>query len=124
MNLQERIDAFAGLQTHIRLLEEQDKNLICENARRENSWFSPESVLLSLENISTWLDKASLTSWAQGYTYAQNTRTVGLVAAGNIPLVGFHDLLCVLMAGHKASVKLSHQDSYLMRHMASLLVEV
>ena len=66
---------------------------------------------LSVKNIATaFLQKEALTKWTANYklhnmTITINPKTVGIVMAGNIPLVGFHDLLCVFITGHKAIIK-------------------
>ena len=50
-------------------------------------------------------------------------KNVGLVMAGNIPLVGFHDFLCVLVSGHRQTIKLSSKDDVLLKHLVSKLQE-
>lgn len=93
-----------------------------------NPWFTPENVLLALEGIATMLEPEVLEQWlgAYGPELANHDRrlNVGLVMAGNIPLVGFHDLLCVLVAGHKAMVKYSSKDERLLRELVGILLAI
>ena len=72
-----------------------------------------------------YLDAKKLTKWLAAYPVAEgkDPKIVGLVMAGNIPLVGFHDWLCVLMSGHIAQVKLSEKDPYVLPHLVKKLEE-
>ncbi len=95
-----------------------------EAAVRANPWFTTGGVQTALHSISSnFLEEATLRAWAEVYPFATTAKTVGIVAAGNIPLVGFHDLLCVLISGHRAQLKPSAKDTVLMRHVADKLVE-
>jgi len=98
-----------------------------EKASLENTWFTPQFVDLSVNNIArSFLCKSNLDSWSIQYKLPQenkNPRIVGIVMAGNIPLVGFHDLLCVFISGHKALIKPSSKDEKLVKHLAKKLIE-
>ena len=63
-----------------------------------------------------------LKEWISAYPYQEKEKRVGVVMAGNIPAAGFHDMLCVLLSGHKLVAKLSSQDKVLIKYIASLLV--
>jgi len=93
-----------------------------------NPWFTKDSVLKSLKGISRMLKQEVLTQWLTPYHLipppARKTRTVGLVMAGNIPLVGFHDLMCVLASGQRAQVKASSKDERLIKKLAELLSDI
>ena len=81
---------------------------------------------MSLQNISTQLlNRNKLESWINHYHLDDNIKSkkVGVVMAGNIPLVGFHDFLCVFISGHKQNIKLSEKDSVLMSHIIEKLIE-
>jgi hypothetical protein len=91
--------------------------LVLRQAIFANQWFTPESIIKSLhgiqhmlqpEKIENWLNKYSSLNWNQD-------KRIGIIMAGNIPMVGFHDLLCVLVSGNIAVVKLSQQDTILMK---------
>ncbi|UBM59276.1 acyl-CoA reductase [Marinilongibacter aquaticus] len=93
-------------------------------AKNENGWFTEDNVLLSLHNIaSNYLDKTALEQFSINLKEVE-PKKIGIVAAGNIPLVGFHDLICVLLTGHKALLKLSSSDSILMRMVIRKLIEM
>ena len=94
-----------------------------ERASRENGWFTPEFINLALQQIAhSFLRRDLLESWAASYGLpgtAPTPRNIGIVMAGNIPLVGFHDLLCVFISGHRAVVKASSKDRVLMEHLVA-----
>lgn len=96
-------------------------------AYRENQWFIPEFIELSVQNIvSGFLDQSSLEQWAAAYgvpSERPEPKTVGIVMAGNIPLVGFHDLLCVFISGHNAVIKASSKDDILIKHLVKKMYE-
>jgi hypothetical protein len=89
-----------------------------------NAWFTPEHIDLAAANIvSRYLQKNALEKWAAQYPQPLQQKTVGIVMAGNIPLVGFHDLLCGFISGHKLLLKLSSKDEVLMKHLIAKLEE-
>ena len=98
-----------------------------EQASRKNPWFIPEFITMSADNISKeFLQKNKLQEWVKKYNVPdENTRpvTVGIVMAGNIPMVGFHDLLCIFITGHISKIKLSGKDDVLIKHLVSLMQE-
>ncbi|HZH54850.1 MAG TPA: acyl-CoA reductase, partial [Sphingobacteriaceae bacterium] len=98
---------------------------LIEIAGRRNPWFTPENVSRSLRAWSRLLQADSLSKWLAPYPFDEDfDRHVGLVFAGNIPLVGFHDLLAVLLAGYKAKIKLSSQDQVLNQFLLEKLIEI
>ena len=98
-----------------------------ERAYIANGWFIPPFIDNALENISRYfLSAAPLEEWLQGYSPAachHTPKTVGVVSAGNIPLVGFHDWLCGFTSGHKIKMKLSGKDEILMKHILEKMTE-
>jgi hypothetical protein len=118
MTVQDRIEVFNQLGDRLRSLDQDQLEEICYRAGNGNSWFTAESVSAALAAWGNVLDEAQLLKWTEPYTLSPKTSIkVGLVMAGNIPLVGFHDLLSVLISGHIAHVKFSSQDSFLMQFM-------
>lgn len=93
-------------------------------AVHHNGWFTKENILFSFEEWSKALTEEPLNQWLSAYTFSDspNPKTVGIVMAGNIPLVGFHDFLSVLLAGHKVLVKLSSNDPLLLPVLADFLI--
>jgi hypothetical protein len=123
MTLQQRINAITALGNHLNELSEDTLLSLEESARGENPWFTEEYVRLSLKGISIYTNHDNLLRWTKGYNLTPpQPKTVALVMAGNIPLVGFHDLLAVLISGHHAQVKLSSKDSKLVRYILKHLV--
>jgi hypothetical protein len=91
-----------------------------------NAWFTPENVLLAVTSIGKMLNESQLTEWLDKYPIGQNDgdKKIGLILAGNIPMVGFHDVLCVLAAGHHALIKASSQDARLIKHVLKMLSDI
>jgi hypothetical protein len=99
-------------------------------ASQENSWFLPDFIDRSAKNIATaFLQEYALTKFTEYYNLQniegppgnQKPKKVGIVMAGNIPLVGFHDLLCVFITRHKAMIKTSSKDDVLIKHLVDVL---
>ncbi len=92
-----------------------------------NPWFTKENTRLALNAIcSDFLNKEKLDNWIAKYSIPETTipKRVGLVMAGNIPMVGFQDLLCVFVAGHHSISKLSEKDKYLLPYCIQLMTEI
>lgn len=102
-----------------------DFNDILVKAGQQNSWFTKENVLFALEQWSFLLTEEQLINWLSKYTFtnSKEVKTVGLVMAGNIPLVGFHDFLCVLLSGNKVLAKLSSNDTVLLPFLSEYLIQ-
>lgn len=96
-------------------------------ATAENNWFIPEFIELSISNIVTnFLSEEHLTDYIQRYNLAAEEPTpkkVGVVMAGNIPLVGFHDVLCIFISGNYAIIKPSTKDEAMIRHLVNKIIE-
>ncbi|MEO6037082.1 MAG: acyl-CoA reductase, partial [Saprospiraceae bacterium] len=118
MTLQARLDLLAELGHYLRSEGDEDLTTAIQQSYLENKWFTPENTRLALQAISNaFLDRKKLADWAARYPIGNQlhpTKTVGLIMAGNIPLVGFQDWLCVFVAGHRAKVKLSDKDKNLL----------
>jgi hypothetical protein len=115
MKLQERIEALSYLGNY--LLQNPDERLwaVMRRSQADNAWFTPESIQGALNAIrDSFLDKSKLLDWVSRYSIDNQLdtpyKTVGLVLAGNIPLVGFQDIVCVFIAGFRAKIKLSEKD--------------
>jgi hypothetical protein len=102
-----------------------DLNSVLEHAYIKNNWFTQSNVSFCLSNWSKCLNESDLTEWLSDVTEENpSPKTVGIVFAGNIPMVGFHDLLSVLCTGHKARVKLSQNDEVLMKFVIDKIAEI
>lgn len=94
-------------------------------SQSHNGWFTSEQVYFSIQSWAEALTEKNLTQWLANYTFEEKKpKTVGLILAGNIPLVGFHDFICVLLSGHKALVKLSSNDQKLLPFLADYLISI
>lgn len=94
-------------------------------SQSHNGWFTPEQVYFSIQSWAEALTEANLNKWLSKYSFTNtNSRTVGLILAGNIPLVGFHDFISVIISGHKALVKLSSNDQKLLPFLANYLIAI
>ena len=119
------IEAFSRLGEQLTNPDEQLLTII-NNERQYNAWFTPESVLKAVTAIGKMLNSNDLSKWLDLYDIDKNTtiKRVGLVLAGNIPMVGFHDVLCVLVTGNYALIKSSSQDARLTRHVLEMLIAI
>lgn len=116
MNLEQRIQTFHQLGQVLRTLPTEKIEQWCLLARSENAWFTPQNVQLAIRGVSSFLDKDVLTPWTSNYNFREErTKTIGTILAGNIPLVGFHDFLCVLISGHNLLMKVSSKDAQLFK---------
>jgi hypothetical protein len=123
MKLQKRIDLLVQLGNYIKQNGE-DWQAIKHTASIQNGWFTPEFIDLAANNIvEQFLQEDKLQAWAAHYHLTDNIsqKNVGIVMAGNIPLVGFHDFLCVFICGHRQTIKLSGRDNVLLKHLVQQL---
>lgn len=125
MTIEQGIEAFGLLGANLRDPDNKEILAIIEEAGRHNPWFTTDNVTRSVEALANLLQPDKLRSWLAPYHFSGSVeKTVGLVFAGNLPLVGFHDLLAVLCAGFKAQVKLSSNDQVLNRFLIHQLTEI
>lgn len=92
--------------------------------RGHNGWFTEAAVRQSLASWGELLTEDKLSSWLNNYEWKASEKRIGVVMAGNIPMVGFHDLLSVLLLGYSAEVKLSSDDAMLIPKIFGLLVKI
>ena len=115
-NLRQRIDHLSTVGTWLTLREAPELNATIHRASIRNPWFTLESIDQSIKAIcSQYLQKDKLQEFVSGYQVKPplEPKRVALILAGNVPLVGFHDLLCVYLSGHQGLVKLSDKDDVL-----------
>jgi hypothetical protein len=109
---------------HNNLFFEDFKNLI-QLSQSHNGWFTPEQVYFSLQSWAKALTEDNLNQWLSAYDIGEKQpKSVAMILAGNIPLVGFHDFLSVLMSGNKALVKTSSNDQHLLPFLSKYLIAV
>jgi hypothetical protein len=139
LNLNERIVAFTKLgsvlnellsQKYTLPLAEAYKNRFQEDlirAKHHNGWFDERECKRALHGIASWLSEEALIGWIDQYPELQRkkeAKTIALIMAGNIPLVGFHDILCVLISGNKVVGKISTKDAILPVFIQTLLFDI
>jgi len=138
MDLQQRINAFVKLGVFLNQFQQDgiiknDKveanDLFFDGfkhqlklAQEHNGWFTKQNITFTLENWSNALTDTNINQWLTKYNFNPvNPQTVAIIMAGNIPLVGFHDFLCVLLSGHNVLVKQSSNDKHLLPFLAKYL---
>lgn len=123
MTKQQRINAFVKLG---QLLQNYPQDLVqvIEQAQYKNPWYTVGYVKKAIQAIAANLTNEKLQHWLSDYPDMQSEKTVGLILAGNIPLVGFHDILCVLISGFKAKIKVSTDDAGLTTCVLALLADI
>jgi hypothetical protein len=129
LSLEKRIEIFTQLGN---ILSHPDQNPSCakwiEEAQLYNPWFTPDNVREAMTGIGNSLQESKIQKWIKPNLdkLKKNTtpKTIGVVMAGNLPLVGFHDFLTVLISGNRILAKLSSDDNKLMPAIAELLYEI
>jgi len=145
MNLEKRIEAFAQLGHFLNVCSDENQNIkntepdfikknheafrkLIQEAHNYNGWFTEENVRSAISSISKSLTKEEINKWIEKYkenlVQSISPKTIVVIMAGNIPVVGFHDFLCVLISGNKFLGKLSSQDKYLLPAIADVLIEI
>lgn len=94
-------------------------------SQSHNGWYTPENVYFSIQSWAEALTEENLNQWLSNYTIPiQEPKKVALILAGNIPLVGFHDFLSVLITGNTVLVKTSSNDQHLLPFLAKYIIAV
>lgn len=125
MTQKQRIDAFVALGKVLASPSEK-MDAVLREASIKNPWYTIENTKKQLIALSSNLTEEKLIQWLVPYPdpAIQNNKVVGLILAGNIPLVGFHDILCVLIAGFHVRIKLSSDDAGLTSFVLHELIEI
>lgn len=126
MDLQKRIELLSKLGNYIQSDETEWKEIKLR-ATNQNPWFIDSFIETALKNIvDNFLQKEKLALWVENYELKEvnnSEKKVGIVMAGNIPLVGFHDFLCAFISGNQQVIKTSAKDSILIKHLVAKLIE-
>ena len=93
-------------------------------AEQKNPWFTKENIDFCLLYWANVLTKENLSHWTSKYQFGSKAKNIGIIMAGNIPLIGFHDLLCVIFSGNSAKIKLSSKDCVLLPFLMEELMEL
>lgn len=137
MSIQNRISAFYDLGQFFLFITENEadkkKNSakyeylkeeflrVLNSAETQNPWFTEDNLKFCLRQWGKILTEENLENWLKSYPLAESPKNIGIIMAGNIPLVGFHDLLCVILSGNNALIKTSSKDDVLMGFVLSYL---
>jgi len=127
MNKDFLINVFGRWENKIKAIDPVLKDEIYTRARANNGWFTKESIDLAFNGLRYYLDPEKLESWLVSFDYRhskKHSKKIGIVMAGNVPMVGLHDLLCVIVSGHSAIVKLSSKDEVLIPYLVELLYDL
>ena len=116
-------DAFIALGEYLLKPDDELEDII-NNELHYNAWFTPANVGHAVKSIGLMLNADELNKWLSNYNFKNAGKKVGLILAGNIPLVGFHDVLCVLASGNHALIKASSQDDHLIKYTLQKLAEI
>lgn len=126
MKLEERIELAARLGEWMKDSDSPEWKVIKKRACEQNSWFVEDFIDYRLNQIAKQLlDEDKLRKWVNYYHLDDNIekKQVGMIMAGNIPLVGFHDLLCTFISGHRALIRFSSKDEVLLSAILTQLKE-
>lgn len=127
MDLQHRIQLMVELGKYL-LSKNESWQAATQKAFHENAWFTPPFIDLAAGQIAEeFLEKNKLENWLEGYNVPSKKpeiKNIGIVMAGNIPLVGFHDFLTAFVTGHYQTIKTSSKDNTLIRHLADHLYQL
>lgn len=94
-------------------------------SQSHNGWYTPEQVYFSIASWATALTEENLNQWLTPYAVeSTNSKNIALILAGNIPLVGFHDFLSVLITGNTVLVKTSSNDQHLLPFLAKYMIAI
>ncbi|MDX2305651.1 MAG: acyl-CoA reductase [Microscillaceae bacterium] len=128
MNLTQKIKAASELHQVLSDMHQPEWQATLRTAELENKWFSQEYIRAALEGIRLFLEEEQIRQWLSQYTNysipVKNPQKVGVIMAGNIPLVGFQDFWHVLMSGHILLAKMSSQDTVLLKKIAQILCDI
>ncbi|MEZ4779441.1 MAG: acyl-CoA reductase [Flavobacteriaceae bacterium] len=127
MQLQQRINAFSKLGYFLKDIASENspyfQHLI--RSQNHNRWFTIENICFALKNWSEVLSEENIITWLKTYTFSEKApKTIAVIMAGNIPLVGFHDFIAVLVSGNKVLAKLSSNDKILLPFLSEKLIEM
>jgi len=126
MTLQDRINIISELGLYLRKNFLEDHFDSIKIATVKNPWFTVKSITNAVLSISDMVEKDMLNAWLNPYTIKEPSvpKNVLIIMAGNIPLVGFHDLLSVIIMGHNPVIKLSSNDNVLMPLIINIFLDL
>ncbi len=136
MVLEKRIETFVKFGNFIKaFLEENNKGiprntnnslaLTIKKSYIKNKWFIEKNILFTLSAFANILTQENIEKWLKPYKINENkAKRIGVISAGNIPAVGLHDMISVLISGHTYIGKLSSKDNLLLPQIAKILTDI
>ena len=130
MTFENRLTAFVKLGVFLNeqlCSESAEFTDVLTRANQENSWFTQTNIRFALNAVVSDLNEKNLNEWTAHYPFLQHEKlpkTIAVVMAGNLPLVGFRDFLAVLISGHKLLCKLSSKDHILLKFLTQKLIQI
>lgn len=131
MTTDQRLTAFSKLHQYLKdFISSPDKSLTewidfhqaITEAKTYNGWFTEENIYKAINGLIELTEPSALKEATEKINYGEQTKTIAIIMAGNIPAVGFHDLLCVLLSGNTALIKLSSDDTILIPFLLKKLL--
>ncbi len=125
MTLAERIDLLVYLGEYLQS-DDDELEVLLRKSYHHNPWFTKENYKHALNEIATsFLQKDKLQDWVNHYDFEKTKggKKIGLILAGNIPLVGFHDFVSVFLVGHSSKIKISDKDKFVLPHLVKKMTE-
>lgn len=117
------LQSFIQLHDYLQNIDSEELNEWIYKAEANNPWFTAQNVKSALDGIIEILEPEALEKFFLAYKITSVPKKIGVIMAGNIPAVGFHDLLCVLLSGNILFAKLSTDDSVLLKKIAAVLIK-
>lgn len=118
------LQTFALLHDYLQKIDSEELNEWIYRTEANNPWFTAENVKSALQGIIEILEPKALETFLSAYKISASPKKIGVIMAGNIPAVGFHDFLCVLLSGNNVFAKLSADDNVLLKKIASVLINI
>lgn len=113
IKLSDYIKAFLAKKPEDHNEDDVNIELLLNKSKIENPWFTIDNQKFALQQWADLLTEEHIKNWLGNYSISKVSKRVGLILAGNIPLVGFHDVISVILSNHIAVIKLSSKDKYL-----------
>lgn len=125
MNNSEILHTFITLRERLQNISDTEMEQISQTTFEHNLWFTQKNVRTSVQGIIALLEPNALQNWINTYQITEKKpKKIGVIMAGNIPFVGFHDVLCVLLTGNIVYAKLSSNDKILPMYVLNLLCKI
>jgi hypothetical protein len=125
LDLKRRTKSFLELANRLKHFDAEMLDEVFDQAAYQNPWFTKANIRMSFDGLMNYLAEEKLLPWIAQYAFSEKeSKKIGVVMAGNIPMVGIHDMICVLLSGHRLLAKLSSQDEVLIKFIAKELTDI